>query len=254
VNRAFNGWIYFEPQFVAGQGFFDRVHNATRSDFPTLFDESVLPHPYAAAMYDAIILVATVANQQRWLPEQGGRAFLNQSIGNLSFEGATGSVKLDAHGDSVLSYQAINLVLTNGELQRNIAGVFGAGTRSYSSSDVPIIWPGGLLSVPADVSVASVSDGFDTKWVLVGAGASAVIVVGGVVIVVRKRHAHLQAIMALLFTEVSFRIDDAEPLTVLFIGPEADTGMIPHTKFALIVGVLVQVGQERVALRILWTG
>jgi hypothetical protein len=55
--------------------------------------------------------------------------------------------------------------------------------------------------MPADAAVA-VSDGFDTTWILVGAGVSAVVVVAGVTILVRKRHAHLQAIMLQLFTEV----------------------------------------------------
>ena len=192
----------FEPHVSAGRDFFHRVHNATRVDFPTMFDESVFPNPYAAAMYDAIILFAIVANQQRWRPEQGGRAFLNQSSGNLSFQGATGLVQLDANGDALLSYQAVNLVLKNGALQRIAVGVSTAGTQSYSSNGIPIIWPGGLLSVPADAAVA-VADGFDTTWILIGGGVSAVVVVAGVTILVRKRHAHLQAIMMQLFTEVS---------------------------------------------------
>jgi hypothetical protein len=41
-----------------------------------------------------------------------------------------------------------------------------------------------------------------SSWILAGACGAAVVVVGGLVIVVRKRHAHLQAIMAMLFTEV----------------------------------------------------
>ena len=201
VDLLFSGWIYFEPHFAADRDFFDRVHNATRSDFPTLFDESVFPNPYAAAMYDAIILFAIVANQQRWWPEQGGRAFLNRSSGNLSFHGATGLVQLDANGDALLSYRAVNLVLKNGALQRIAVGVSMAGAQSYSSNGIPIIWPGGLLSMPADAAMA-MSDGFDTTWILVGAGVSAVVVVAGVTILVRKRHAHLQAIMLQLFTEV----------------------------------------------------
>jgi hypothetical protein len=205
VDLAFNGWLYFEPHVSAGPDFFDRVHNATRFDFPTLLDEGAFyASPYAVAMYDAIILFATVANRQpSWRPEQGGRAFLNQSSGNASFVGATGLVtELDANGDSLLSYQAINLVLKNGALRPIAVGVSTAGTQSYSSNGIPIIWPGGLLSVPADAAVA-VADGFDTTWILVGAGVSAVVVVAGVTIVVRKRHAHLQAIMLQLFTEVS---------------------------------------------------
>jgi hypothetical protein len=44
-------------------------------------------------------------------------------------------------------------------------------------------------------------EGLDTKWVLGGASGAAVVVIGGTVIVVRKRHVYLQAIMVMLFTE-----------------------------------------------------
>jgi hypothetical protein len=48
----------------------------------------------------------------------------------------------------------------------------------------------------------TVQEGLSTNWILVGAGSTAVVVVGGLVLVVRKRHAHLHAIMFMLFTEV----------------------------------------------------
>jgi hypothetical protein len=48
-----------------------------------------------------------------------------------------------------------------------------------------------------------VAEPFRSTWILVGASVSAVTVVAGVTILVRKRHAHLQAIMLQLFTEVS---------------------------------------------------
>jgi hypothetical protein len=118
-----------------------------------MFNESVLPNsPFTVAMYDAITLMATVVNQHMWLPDQGGRTFLNQSSENVSFEGATGLVKLDANGDSLLSYQAVNLVLENGALRGAVVGVFGASTQSYSSNGLAIIWPGGLLDVPTDTA------------------------------------------------------------------------------------------------------
>jgi hypothetical protein len=47
-----------------------------------------------------------------------------------------------------------------------------------------------------------VTEGLSTMWILAGAVGAAVVVTAGFVIVVRKRHAHLQAIMAMLFTEV----------------------------------------------------
>jgi hypothetical protein len=47
-----------------------------------------------------------------------------------------------------------------------------------------------------------VADGFHTKWILIGAGATAIVLVGGTVVLVKRRHRNLQAIIVLLFTEV----------------------------------------------------
>ena len=49
----------------------------------------------------------------------------------------------------------------------------------------------------------TVKEGLSSSWTLVGAVGAALVVVGALVVVVRKRHAHLQAIMVMLFTEVS---------------------------------------------------
>ena len=43
-----------------------------------------------------------------------------------------------------------------------------------------------------------------SKWIIAGAGGGSVVVVGGLVVVVRKKHAQLEAIMAMLFTEVAW--------------------------------------------------
>jgi hypothetical protein len=51
-------------------------------------------------------------------------------------------------------------------------------------------------------STIIVREELSTAWILVGAAAAAVVVIGGLVILVRKRGAHLQAIMVMLFTEV----------------------------------------------------
>ncbi len=48
----------------------------------------------------------------------------------------------------------------------------------------------------------TVKEGLSTSWILGGAGTASVVVIGSMVVVVRKRHAHLQAIMVMLFTEV----------------------------------------------------
>ncbi len=42
-----------------------------------------------------------------------------------------------------------------------------------------------------------------SKWIIAGAGGSSVVVIGGLVILVRKRGSHLQAIMVMLLTEAA---------------------------------------------------
>jgi hypothetical protein len=51
----------------------------------------------------------------------------------------------------------------------------------------------------------TVKEGLSTNSILGSAGAAAVVVTGGLFILVRKRHAHLQGILVMLFTEV-FRL------------------------------------------------
>jgi hypothetical protein len=51
-----------------------------------------------------------------------------------------------------------------------------------------------------------VKAGLSSTWILVGAGATAVAIVGGLVLLVRKRHAHLQAVMAMLLTEMGMLV------------------------------------------------
>jgi hypothetical protein len=53
-----------------------------------------------------------------------------------------------------------------------------------------------------------------TSWLFVGAVSAAVVAVGGLVILVRKRHGHLQAIIVMLFTEVPHRSTTATCVNV----------------------------------------
>jgi hypothetical protein len=54
-----------------------------------------------------------------------------------------------------------------------------------------------------DLSFAQTEDDFNTVWVLVGAFSAAVVTLGGVAFLLRKRHSHLEAIISMLFTEAS---------------------------------------------------
>ncbi len=110
----------------------------------------------------------------------------------------------------------INLVFAG----RRIAVEWSRGSNEYVA-DVPAELTGkpGLYDLVMSVSNAwnrtagqaascellrrtvIVQEGLNTQWILAGAAATAVVVIGGLVILVRKRGAHLQAIMVMLVAE-----------------------------------------------------
>jgi hypothetical protein len=112
----------------------------------------------------------------------------------------------------------INLVFAG----RRIAVEWSRGSNEYVA-DVPAELTGkpGLYDLVLSVSNAwnrtagqatscellrraiAVKEGLSSNWIVAGAGSAAIVIVGGTVILVRRRHAHLQAIMAMIFTEVS---------------------------------------------------
>ena len=57
-----------------------------------------------------------------------------------------------------------------------------------------------------------VTEGLSTSWIFAGASVASVLVVGGLWIIVRKKHAHLQAIMPMLFTEVMIQMPLDSPM------------------------------------------
>jgi hypothetical protein len=71
------------------------------------------------------------------------------------------------------------------------AGVPVQPNRTQNST---VVWPGGSHAIPAQE--------FNTAWLLVGASATALIVMIGLVVLVRRRHTHLQAILVMLLTEM----------------------------------------------------
>jgi hypothetical protein len=49
----------------------------------------------------------------------------------------------------------------------------------------------------------TVNERLNGTWIFIGAGISAVFVVGALAIVLRRRHAQVEAVMAMIFTEVT---------------------------------------------------
>jgi ABC-type branched-subunit amino acid transport system substrate-binding protein len=205
AQAALHGWIYFAPSRVASQEFFDRVKAASITDFGQRLGDDDSTNLYAANLYDAVMLFALTAGKH--LTELSNGKLIVEAMMNASFEGKTGRVELDQNGDMKESISVMNYALESGTMRGRRIGVYDALSHRYSpvqNGTMALVWPGNVHAIPADMAASPTEQGsFDTTWILVGAGVSAVVVVAVVTILVRKRHAHLQAIMLQLFTEVS---------------------------------------------------
>jgi hypothetical protein len=203
-------WVYFEPYKAAPAAFFARARAATRANFPQQFDDDAqldaLATPFAANMYDAVMLYAMAvgSNSSRRL---NGR-HLAQVMMNMSFDGMSGRVELDEFGDLKESISAMNYVVQSGGTMRGRRiGVYDAPSRRYSPvQNDSVLWPGNVHAIPAGMAASSTAQGFDTVWLLVGAGVTAAVVVSGLVVLIRRRHANLQAIFMMLLTETGMLV------------------------------------------------
>jgi hypothetical protein len=226
AKAALHAWIYFEPDNTAPVAFFDRVRAATRADFPQSDDPQAaeldaLSTPFAANMYDAVVLYAMAIGRNSSGPLNGRH--LVQTMRNVSFDGMTGRVEIDENGDMKESIRAMNYLLeSDGAMHGRQIGVCAPSGRYSPLESHTVVWPGGSGATPMDSAEppggVAPPGGFNTAWVLVGAGAAAAMLVGGLAFLVRRRHAHLQAILSMLFTEVSelvatFCLDVADLVT-----------------------------------------
>jgi hypothetical protein len=157
-------------------------------------------------MYDAVMIYAMAvgSNASRRL---SGR-HLAQVMMNMPFDGMSGRVELDERGDLKESISAMNYVIESGGTMRGTRiGVYDAPSRRYSPvPNATIVWPGNVPIIPADMAASPIEHGFDTVWLLVGAASTAVVVVSGLVVLIRRRHAHLQAIFMMLLTETGMLV------------------------------------------------
>jgi hypothetical protein len=199
---ALQGWVFFEPQtgLSVPTDFSSRVRVASLTAFPADFN-GTQPDvtPFAANMYDAVMLYATVA----WdYPEQvrNGTRIVSAMM-NTSVDGISGRVQLDARGDMIESIQMVNYAEQNGtNLQR--VGVYDGVQRRFSRLAVTLYWPGGVTQIPMDVVRSDEpSSSFSTLWLIIAGGGAALVVVVLLLIVVRRKHQGLQHILVMFFTE-----------------------------------------------------
>ena len=205
AQAAMNGWVFFVPHNAASAAFFEQVAIATRANFPdqsgSVAQREFRWTPFAANMYDAVMLYAMAVGSNSNL---NGRSVVLAMM-NGSFDGMTGRVELDKSGDMKESIRVMNYVLeSDGAMRGRQIGVYDSPSSRYSAiANNTVVWPGNGHAVPADMAASSTEQGFDTVWLLVGAGVTAVVVVSGLAVLVQRKRAQLQAILVMLFTEVT---------------------------------------------------
>ena len=206
AQAALHGWIYFEPNNTASPEFFDRVKAASIADFGQQSGGEESMRPYAANLYDAVMLFAVVAGKHPH--ELSNGRLIVEAMRNTSFDGMSGRVELDENGDIVRSIIAKNCVFESGrKMRRRQIGVYNARSRRYSPVlNSTVVWPGNVPSIPADMAASPTEQGFETVWILVGAVSTAIVVVSGLAVAVRRRRAHLQAILTMLLTETGMLV------------------------------------------------
>ncbi len=226
LKAAMDGWVFFEPSNTAPTAFFERVREETREHFPQQQLDSnniSLSTAFAANMYDAVLLYAQAARST--VSRQSDPGSVIRAMMRTSFDGMTGRVELDERGDMKESIRVMNYFLRlDGSMGQKQVGLFDAVGGGYSTPpNGTVVWPGGVVMLPSDFAASASDNAFNTTWLLFGAGCAAAVFMGGLVAFVRRRHAHLQAILALLFTEVgetvgSFCLELADLITDMITG------------------------------------
>jgi ABC-type branched-subunit amino acid transport system substrate-binding protein len=199
VTEALHGWVYFQPHGAAGEQFWDRVKAQSIASFGQPA-EMMRASAYAANLYDAVMLYANIAGSHPDDLSNGELIFA--ALMNASFDGMTGKVEFDRSGDMQQSIEAVNyLIGEDGAMYGRPIGVYDFRSLRYVPlPNSTVVWPGGVSTLPVEPIVGS---GFNTVWLLVGAATVAVLLVGGMAWLLRRNRARLEAVLLLVFTEVT---------------------------------------------------
>jgi hypothetical protein len=193
ARLALRGWVYFQP-FVpnAPTAFYQRARNTTDASRATSAGlggvtavassaaaiGDTATSPYAANMYDAVVLCAMAFAAANATMPNGQQ--LVQAIRNISFQGVTGEVDLDENLDMLGAIEVMNYNYAS-EVASQV-GVYYPEVSLQQYVPVPtraVIWPGGSNVIPKDAEASS-------SPFQISAGVAAIIfgVVAGVVAVV----------------------------------------------------------------------
>ena len=213
AKAALKGWLLFEPANAAPDAFFGRVQEATNARFPEVdgahdsisLGPGTPRHitPFAANMFDAVLLFTNVARGLKVSSLPDGASMAKAMLGT-AFDGMMGRVEFDKNADLKQPVAVLNYVLEfDGTMRAQRIGVYDMTTLlGYSPvSNCTIVWPGGTLVTPA--ALLTESEEFSTLWISLGGGAGAILVVGSLLLLARKRYAVLRSILLLILTEVT---------------------------------------------------
>jgi hypothetical protein len=185
LSDALQGWLFLSQMSSVSQSFLDRVRAARTPIVGDPFVDDVDLH--AAYLYDSIMLYARAAGQMLRAKQSlsNGPAVVEE-MKSVSFQGMTGLVQIDSRGDRLQSVQTENVVLNAaGALERTRVGVFDASSQKYmTEAGRTVVWPGGATTIPVDT--VPVEAAFNTIWILVGCIIGAAIIVGLVILLLKR--------------------------------------------------------------------
>ena len=148
------GWLWFRPFLPSDmQTFAKEVSDYTKSHFNISVDPDSVNLAFSAALYDAIMLYAHAATA---VMSKGGDLHdgeaVTAAVRNTSFTGVGGTaVTLNSEGDRIESYEVMNYVLEEGDVIRSVAvGIWDSVQSQYNAYEQPVLWPGGMTTVPGD--------------------------------------------------------------------------------------------------------
>jgi ABC-type branched-subunit amino acid transport system substrate-binding protein len=148
TRTALRGWIYLQARAVFSTPTFAAdVKRAAKKELG--FDVGRVS-PYAANLYDAILLYATVLTDL--LRQNGTRAVVSGAVivtamKDATIDGMTGRVQLDGNGDMKETIRVSNY---RGASSVQV-GEYDPFTRAYTpSNETSIEWPGATIAVPMD--------------------------------------------------------------------------------------------------------
>jgi hypothetical protein len=194
ARLALRGWLYFQP-FVpnAPTAFFQRARNTTdairatsaglggvtavASSAAAIGDTAT--SPYAANMYDAVVLYAMAFAAANATMPNGQQ--LVQAIRNISFQGVTGEVDLDENLDMPGAIEVMNYNYAD-DVASQVGVYYPDVFPLQQYVPVPtraVIWPGGSNAIPKDAEASS-----SPFQVITGVAAIILGVVAGAVAVV----------------------------------------------------------------------